>query len=102
MIAIINSSDLAVVPPVALSPGDSPWWTVDVGDAAYGVGEISNHVLIYLGTVHWETPFPSGATWLFVYALVLFLVVSVAFLARQRRRRAAQLVSAADGASRRS
>jgi hypothetical protein len=68
--------------------GDSKWWGKRIGGFSFGVGEISNHILIYWGQTYLITPFPSGHKWLILYQIfaatfVLFMV----FLIRHRRRK---------------
>ncbi|WP_309397955.1 hypothetical protein [Cerasicoccus maritimus] len=55
--------------------GDRPWWNFSLDGGVYGIGEIGNKVLIYLGDAYWISPFPSGKVWLLGYGLMSLAIV---------------------------
>ena len=67
--------------------GDRKWWATRIGGFSFGVGEISNHILIYWGDGHWVTPLPSGHKWLVLYQLtVAAVILTITFLLFRRRK----------------
>lgn len=67
--------------------GDIPWWLAQIGGFTFGIGEISNRILIYWGESSWVTPLPSGSKWLILYAFAaVSLVVSASVVSMWRRR----------------
>jgi hypothetical protein len=67
--------------------GDTQWWATRIWGFSFGVGEISNHILIYWGDSAVRTPFPSGHKWLVLYQIAAATVVlTITFFAFRRRR----------------
>jgi hypothetical protein len=67
--------------------GDRKWWATQIGGFSFGVGEISNHILIYWGDSAIRTPFPSGRKWLVLYQVgAAAALLSATFLLFRRPR----------------
>ena len=68
--------------------GDSKWWGTRIGGFSFGVGEISNHILIYWGDSYWRTPLPSGHKWLILYQVFLAAIIltTVTLIVMRRRK----------------
>lgn len=48
---------LALLPSIAHA-GDYSWWTIEHEGKAWGIGEMNDRILLYLGNTHWLMPFP--------------------------------------------
>jgi len=46
-----------LIPPIAHA-GDYPWWIITRDGKTWGIGEMDDRILLYLGGNYWIAPFP--------------------------------------------
>ncbi len=73
-----------LIPPIAHA-GDYPWWIITRDDKTWGIGEMDNRILLYLGKNYWIAPFP-GVLPILLGLAFLGLIITTASLVRRRSR----------------
>lgn len=74
-----------LIPPIAHA-GDHPWWTITRDGKIWGIGEMDNRILLYLGKNYWIAPFPYRVLPILLGLVFLGLIITTVSRIRQRSR----------------
>ena len=82
---VVLSVLFALLTPLIAHAGDYPWWTITRDSKTWGIGEMDNRILLYLGENYWIAPFPGILPILLGFAFLGLIVTTVSCIRPRSR-----------------